>query len=204
MRSFFGANVHNRPRHRVLNKEIRQYKQRHWLSALPTGRSDRTRTCGILLPKQTRYQLRHTPNLYILFMTDSQLSAALPVATKALSALALAHLPVAKLLPLLIARCICHWQCSQTSPSGYHFVPVAVVCRIQQLRRLSFVCSHFGRHRSQKTVHRTVFTSLIQRATLAGLITRCTKTIKYKHKKTSLKGWLVVAEAGFEPTTFGL
>ena len=25
------------------------------------GRSDRTRTCGILLPKQTRYQLRHTP-----------------------------------------------------------------------------------------------------------------------------------------------
>ena len=72
-------------------------------------------------------------------------------------------------------------------PSGYHFVPVAVVCRIQRLRRLSFVCSHFGRHRSQKTVHWTVFASLTQRATLAGLITRCTKTIKFKQKKPAFK-----------------
>ena len=31
------------------------------------GRSDRTRTCGILLPKQTRYQLRHTPKYEIQF-----------------------------------------------------------------------------------------------------------------------------------------
>ena len=29
-------------------------------SALLRGRSDRTRTCSILLPKQARYQLRHT------------------------------------------------------------------------------------------------------------------------------------------------
>ena len=27
------------------------------------GRSDRSRTCGILLPKQARYQLRYTPRL---------------------------------------------------------------------------------------------------------------------------------------------
>ena len=63
------------------------------------GRSDRVRTCGIDVPNVARYQLRHTPNLYILFMTDSQLSAALPAATKALSAFAFAHLPIAKLLP---------------------------------------------------------------------------------------------------------
>ena len=29
-------------------------------NGLNTGRSDRTRTCSILLPKQARYQLRYT------------------------------------------------------------------------------------------------------------------------------------------------
>ena len=31
------------------------------------GRSDRIRTCGILLPKQARYQLRYTPIFYFAF-----------------------------------------------------------------------------------------------------------------------------------------
>ena len=33
----------------------------------PTGPSDRIRTCGILLPKQARYQLRYTPIFYFAF-----------------------------------------------------------------------------------------------------------------------------------------
>ena len=40
------------------------------------GRSDRIRTCGILLPKQARYQLRYTPlvfaSRYILFYYHSK------------------------------------------------------------------------------------------------------------------------------------
>ena len=34
------------------------------------GRSDRIRTCGILLPKQARYQLRYTPKIHNSIITD--------------------------------------------------------------------------------------------------------------------------------------
>ena len=89
-------------------------------------------------------------------------------------------------------------------PSGYHFVPVAVVCRKLSPRRLGSVCSHFGRHRSQKTVHRTVFASLTQRATLAGLITRKQKYLILSTKKPALKAGWWLGRPGVVRATFGL
>ena len=41
-------------------------------------RSDRIRTCGILLPKQARYQLRYTPS-YILYHVSIHLSSILNI-----------------------------------------------------------------------------------------------------------------------------
>ena len=51
-------------------KYTKKQAENLWLSAL-NGRSDRIRTCGILLPKQARYQLRYTPLLSnsLLFYT---------------------------------------------------------------------------------------------------------------------------------------
>ncbi len=49
------------------------------------GRNDRIRTCDILLPKQARYHLRYIPIIY--FLLSRQMSAALPVATNALTTL---------------------------------------------------------------------------------------------------------------------
>ena len=39
------------------------------------GPSDRIRTCGILLPKQARYQLRYTPIRYSLCIANPFLTA---------------------------------------------------------------------------------------------------------------------------------
>ena len=49
-----------------------------------------------------------------------------------------------------------------------------------------------------KTVHRTVFAALTQRASLVGLITQRKKELP------DVLEVLMVAEAGLEPTTFGL
>ena len=43
-------------------------------------------------------------------------------------------------------------------------VPVVVACRLTSPRSLGSSYSRFGRHRSQKTIHRIVFRSLTQRA----------------------------------------
>ena len=45
---------------RLLMQSIKRSEQAIW-SLLRRGPSDRIRTCGILLPKQARYQLRYTP-----------------------------------------------------------------------------------------------------------------------------------------------
>ena len=50
-----------------------------------------------------------------------------------------------------------------------------------------------------KTVHRTVFAALTQRAPLVGLITQ-----RKKEELPDVLEVLLVAEAGLEPTTFGL
>ncbi len=44
---------------RLLMQSIKRSEQAIW-SLLRRGPSDRIRTCGILLPKQARYQLRYT------------------------------------------------------------------------------------------------------------------------------------------------
>ncbi len=50
----------------LLSKKAAEYTSAALKSAVKTAenRSDRIRTCGILLPKQARYQLRYTPNSY--------------------------------------------------------------------------------------------------------------------------------------------
>ena len=53
---------HSTPPCSSLSRFIKSKKKRPHMRSFLFGRSDRTRTCGILLPKQTRYQLRHTPN----------------------------------------------------------------------------------------------------------------------------------------------
>ena len=58
-------------------------------------------------------------------------------------------------------------------PPGYHFVPVAVVCREYSPVRLCSLA--LWATPLSKTIHRIVFDSLTQRATLIGLITRYIK-----------------------------
>jgi len=58
-------------------------------------------------------------------------------------------------------------------PPGYHFVPVAVVCRKPSPVRLCSLA--LWATPLSKTIHRIVFDSLTQRATLIGLITRYIK-----------------------------
>ena len=58
-------------------------------------------------------------------------------------------------------------------PPGYHFVPVAVVCREPSPVRLCSLALWVTP--LSKTIHRIVFDSLTQRATLIGLITRYIK-----------------------------
>ena len=58
-------------------------------------------------------------------------------------------------------------------PPGYHFVPVAVVCRVFSPVRLYPLA--LWATPLTKTIHRIVFASLTQRATLVGLITLSTK-----------------------------
>ena len=85
--------------------------------------------------------------------------------------------------------CVARLRLSQ-SPSCVAF------CRLDTLGSDR---SHFGRHREGKTVHRTVFPSLTQRATLVGLITQ-------NEKKQLPEGncFLMVAAAGLEPAASGL
>ena len=71
-----------------------------------------------MLPNVARYQLRHTPKYLIIMLW--QLSAALPVATKALSSQAVACSPIAKLLSLLFSRFIRLRRRSKTSPTALH------------------------------------------------------------------------------------
>ena len=58
-------------------------------------------------------------------------------------------------------------------PPGYHFVPVTVVCREPSPVRLCSLA--LWATPLSKTIHRIVFDSLTQRATLIGLITRYIK-----------------------------
>ena len=82
------------------------------------GRDDRIRTCGIMVPNHARYQLRYISiGKYSIF--KKQLSAALPVVTKALSS-ERASSPIAKLLPNLISRLITHRVRSKTVPAALH------------------------------------------------------------------------------------
>ena len=53
-----------------------------WIQFRLFGRDDRTRTCGIVLPKHARYHLRYIS--IKIFSLHKQLFAALPVATKSL------------------------------------------------------------------------------------------------------------------------
>ena len=50
------------------NRTFNAEKPPFWAVFLKKGGpSDRIRTCGILLPKQARYQLRYTPIFYFAF-----------------------------------------------------------------------------------------------------------------------------------------
>ena len=81
-------------------------------------------------------------------------------------------------------------------PPGYHFVPVAVVCRKPSPVRLCSLA--LWATPLSKTIHRIVFDSLTQRATLIGLITR------YIKRRTDMVRHNVGAGEGFEPPTSGL
>ena len=81
-------------------------------------------------------------------------------------------------------------------PPGYHFVPVAVVCREYSPVRLCSLA--LWATPLSKTIHRIVFDSLTQRATLIGLITR------YIKRRTDMVRRNVGAGEGFEPPTSGL
>ncbi len=70
-----------------------------------------------MLPNVARYQLRHTPIVYLFI--SLQLSAALPVVTKPLSSL-LRNSPIGKSLPLLFPRFITRRVRSETSPTAPH------------------------------------------------------------------------------------
>ncbi len=78
-------------------------------------------------------------------------------------------------------------------PSGYRFAPVAVVCREPSLQYTLLASLALWATPFEKTVHRTVFSALTQRATLVGLITRQIK------KDTVTYPFNLVAGTGFEP-----
>ena len=84
------------------------------------GRSDRIRTCGILLPKQARYQLRYTPIFYFAFFLKFSV---FPCFVR----------PLAKCRPWRCYATLCALFCCASSGSLH--LPPAAVAFVTQSRR---------------------------------------------------------------------
>ena len=83
------------------------------------GRSDRIRTCGILLPKQARYQLRYTPIfLFCFFLKIFRASLLCPPSCKIVAHGAAVQRRALCFAALPQAPCICHRQRSPSSPKA--------------------------------------------------------------------------------------
>ena len=83
------------------------------------GPSDRIRTCGILLPKQARYQLRYTPIfLFCFFLNIFRASLLCPPSCKIVAHGAAVQRRALCFAALPQAPCICHRQRSPSSPKA--------------------------------------------------------------------------------------
>lgn len=108
------------------------------------GRGDRTRTCGVLLPKQARYQLRHT-SLYSFFLGSTL--RALPFAVPCIDFAC--RSPIADRGTTLRVHSILHRRRSHSIPTAPHLVILPIDYNLLKMKKQVYFLSSYNQSNTQ-------------------------------------------------------
>ena len=142
LRAFsFGAGVHNVSQFNARTKlqMKKNLDTRYCASRLSTGRGDRTRTCGPMVPNHVRYQLRYTSISILLLQncsffnkTKETVKNTVAASARQVRTFRLVVFPLLRLAfsALLGSARLCSYQLRYTSIQLFYFIIESFVCQV--------------------------------------------------------------------------